>query len=811
MLPIRFGSIIMWDKFSSFILRSRHLIIALLVVLTSVFGYFSKTVRMSYEMAQVLPSSDSTLQAFQKFQDQFGQDGSIMVIGIKDSSLYQLENFTKWMSLSDRLMKVEGVDNVISLANIYALVKNQEEKQFDIQPIIQTVPSSQAELDSLLSVAFDLPFYEGFVFSEDQKSTLMALTLDRKLLDSKDRGVLMNDILKEIDQFKEETSIVIRYSGLPYIRANNTSKVSEEIKLFILLAILITSAILLLFFRSAKAMFFSMVVVLTGVVWSVGIQGILDYEITILTGLIPPLIIVIGIPNCIFIYNKYHQEYKRHGNQILALRRVIHKIGNAIFLTNTTTALGFGTFIFTDSNILIEFGIIASAGILSVFLISISLLPIILSFQKPPGEKHTKHLERQWVHLVVNQLIVIVTRHRTAVFIVTAFIIAFSIYGTSLMKTTGNIADDLPREDPVYLDLQFFEKNFKGVLPFEVTVETVKKGAVTKLSTLKKIDKLQRLLYAYPEFSKPLSIVEGLKFAKQGFYGGNPKKYQLYNSQEMSFLGPYLSSSNGQDENMLRSYLDSTKSITRITAQMADVGSNRMEAIIDSLRPQVDSIFNPSKYIVNFTGTSVVWLKGTDYLVKNLFLSLGIAIVLIAFIMAFLFSSLRMVFVSLIPNLLPLLFTASIMGYFGISIKPSTILIFSIAFGISVDDTIHYLAKYRQELSQHSLNLREACLLALKETGVSMIYTSIVLFFGFGVFTASEFGGTVALGLLVSVTLLIAMASNLILLPSLILSFDKWLTTKAFKEEMLIVIIDEEDDIDLEGLEIKTIKELDNN
>lgn len=800
----------MWDRFSSFILRQRYFIIVIVVLFTAVFGYWSRTVKMSYELAQVLPSTDSTLIEFENFKRQFGQDGSIMVIGVKDPQLYTVDKFNQWIDLSSRLQKVEGIDNVVSMANIFELQKDSEAKQFKTSRIVKGNVKTQAELDSILDKIYSLPFYEGFIYTEDHQSTLMALTLDRQLLDSKDRTLLMGDILVEIEAFENDTELKVHYSGLPYIRANNTSKVGSEIKLFILLAILITSAILFLFFRSISAMVQSMVVVLFAVAWAVGIQGLLGYEITILTGLIPPLIIVIGIPNCIFIYNKYHQEYRRHGNQILALRRVIHKIGNAIFLTNTTTSLGFATFIFTDSNILIEFGIIASCGIASVFLISITLLPILLSFQKPPGEKHTKHLERQWMHLVIDQLVNIVTGHRKLVFISTIVIVALSVYGTTLIRTTGNIADDLPRDDEVYLDLKFFEQNFKGVLPFEVTIETIKKGAATKLSTLKRIDKLQQLIDEYPEFSKPLSIVEGLKFAKQGFYNGKKSKYKLYNSQELSFLGPYLKSSEGGEGSMLKSYLDSTSTITRVTAQMADVGSNRMDQILSELRPKVDSIFNPEKYNVSFTGTSVVWLKGTDYLVKNLFLSLGIAIVLIAIIMAVLFSSLRMVFVSLIPNLLPLVFTAGIMGYFGISIKPSTILIFSIAFGISVDDTIHYLAKYRQELMQHSLNLREACLLALKETGVSMIYTSIVLFFGFGVFTASEFGGTVALGLLVSITLLIAMASNLILLPSLILSFDKWLTTKAFKTETLLEIIDEEDDIEIEELEVKTINDTNN-
>lgn len=763
---------------------------------------------MSYELAQVLPATDSTMIAFENFQELFGQDGSVMVLGVKDSSLYRLENFNSWIALSEELKSISGIDQVASIASLVNLEKNSQEKKMEAVEVIRGKPVSQAELDQLLEKIYSLPFYEGFVYSEDKKATLMALTLDREYLDSKDRGVLMEEILSKVNQFEKNSGISVHFSGLPYIRANNTSKVSKEIKLFILLAILITSTILLLFFRSFKAMFFSMLVVIVGVIWSTGIQVLLGYKITILTGLMPPLIIVIGIPNCIFILNKYHREFKIHKNQILALKRVIQKTGNAIFLTNTTTSLGFGTFIFTDSTILIQFGLVATFGILSVFIVSVSLLPTILSFQKPPKSRHIKHLERQWVHHVVSQLIHIVTHHRKTVFIISTLFLLLSIYGMSLMKTTGNIADDLPREDQVYLDLRFFEKNFKGVLPFEVTINTGKKGKASQLSTLKKIDQLQGVLSEYEEFSKPLSIVEGIKFVRQSYYGGNPDKYGLYSNQERSFIAPYLISKKGEkNSNLLSSYLDSNRQITRLTAQMADVGSNRMDVILNELRPKVDSIFPPKHYHVEFTGTSVVWLKGTDYLVKNLILSLSLAIFLIAIIMAFLFSSLRMVFVSLIPNLLPLLVTAGIMGYFEISIKPSTILIFSIAFGISVDDTIHFLAKYKQELSHKYHNLKDASILALKETGVSMIYTSIVLFFGFGVFTVSDFGGTVALGLLVSITLLFAMGSNLILLPSLLLSLDKILITKAFKQEALLELIDEDDDIEVEELIIKPNKQ----
>ena len=792
----------MWRRFSSIILRNRLAIIIAIGLLTVFFGYHARQVKMSYEMAQMLPKDDSTYLAFQNFKEKFGSDGSIMVIGVADSSLFELKNFQEWYTLTKDLKEIEGINNVLSMVGIFNLKKNQAEKKFEPEMIFKRKPQTQQEVDSLIEVVHSLPFYEGLIYTEDKGTTLAALTLDKDLVNSKDRSVLMDELLAEIDEFKDATGIEVHYSGLPYIRSYNTTKVSKEIKMFILLAILVTSLILLLFFRSFKAMLFAMTVVAIGVIWTVGFQVLLGFELTILTGLIPPLMIVIGIPNCVYIINKYHNEFKSHGNQIKALTRVVQKIGNAVFLTNTTTALGFATFMFTSTMILVEFGIVATIGVFSVFLVSITLMPIILSFQKPPSLRHVKHLERQWLKLVINRIIVVVTNYRKWVYIIAIALFLTAIYGITKIKTTGNIADDLPRHDPVFLDLLFFEKNFKGVLPFEITVDTKEKGGALKLNNLQKIDKLGNLLEKYPEFSKAVSMVEGLKFAKQAFYGGMTSKYELYNRNEMAFIGPYLKNSGGKGEDLLKAYVDSNQQVTRITAQMADVGTERMEQILTDLKPRVDSIFPPQNYDVVFTGTSVTWLAGTEYLVHNLFSSLAIAVFLISLIMAFLFTSARMVFMSLVPNILPQMVTAACMGYFGISLKPSTILVFSIAYGISVDATIHFLAGYRDELKKHALNYKQAVIISMKETGISMIYTAIILFFGFGVFAASDFGGTVALGTLVSLTLFVAMLSNLILLPSLLLSFDQWITTKSFKKEPMLRIMDEERNIDLNELEV---------
>ncbi len=808
----------MWFKLSKIILRNRLAILIIVGLITLGMSYFAQFAKMSYKMAQILPKTDSTYINYEKFKSTFGIDGSVVVIGIKNKSLFELNTFNAWYDLTHNLKKirvpfekdhkksiVKGITEALSIANAYTLTKNDVTKKFDFDQLVKKRPTTQQEVDSLKEVLLNNPFYEGFLYSEATNASLIAVTLNRQILDSKYRNGLFSEIDKCVHDFETSTGNKLHKSGLPYIRANSSTKVAKEIKLFLFLSILLTALILYLFFRSFKATLYSLLVVCVGVIWSLGILGIFNYEITILTGLIPPLIIVIGIPNCIFLLNNYHAEFKIHGNKIKALSRVIQKTGNAIFLTNTTTAVGFATFIFTKSAILVEFGVVAAIDVLLVFFLSILLIPIIFSFLKEPKIRHTKHLENKAMVKVVEVLVHLVSFHRKKIYLVTLLIVAIGFYGISLITTTGNIVDDLPKDDPIVTDLHFFEDNFNGVMPFEIVVDTKKKNGVfsENAKTLYKIKKLQKELSAYKEFSKPLSIVEAIQFSYQAYKKGNPKFYILPPPSELNKLKEYITQDSTKKN--FSSFIDKDNQKTRISFQMADIGTKDMDTLLTKIYPEIDSIFDPKDYLVTVTGTSVVFLKGTDYLVENLFTSLALAILLIATIMSTLFSSFRMILISLIPNIIPLITTAALMGYAGIPIKPSTILIFSIAFGICVDDTIHFLSKYREELKKHKLSIKRAVLIALRETGKSMIYTSTVLVFGFGVFTASSFGGTIALGYLVSFTLFVAILADLLILPSLLLSLDKAVTTKAFKKEALIEIYDEEEDIEIDNLEIKQI------
>ncbi len=767
-------------------------------------AFLSKDLKPTYKSVPPLPNDDIGVVEYNSFLEKFGTDSDVLMLGYKDSLFYDASNLIQWVSLVERLESIEGVEGVISLTEAVQLKKDTVSERFVAELMMPQTELTHENTKLWLDKFFQNPLYKGLLHNGKDGAGLAAVKLDQNVLITEKREQLIADIVHEVEIYSSNSQVKIHYSGLPYIRTLNAIKVKSEIGLFIALAMAVTALIMFLFFRSATATVFSMLVVGIGVAWSMGSMVLLGYNITILTALIPPLIIVIGIPNCVFLLNKYHYEYKNHGNKVRALNRVIQKVGRASLMTNMTTAAGFATFALTNSKILVEFGIVAAINIILVFVISLIVIPSVYSGLQPPKAKHLRHLKRKWMNNVIEWMVYVVQYGRRGIYIVTIVLVAVAFWGISKIQTSGSLTDDIPKDDPLYLDLKFFENEFKGVMPFEIIIDTKKPNGVSKLSTLKKMDKLQKELHEEKGFSNPISIVNFLKFSKQAFYNGNPKFYDLPNGMDKSWILSYLKNSTLESggANPLSSHVDSTGQIARMSLSMPDVGIKEMNTIQSSIRSSVNTIFSPEKYDVSFTGSSVMFLRGTTYLVNNLFVSLGLAIIVISLLMAWMFSSGRMVLVSLLPNLIPLIFTGALMGFFGIVIKPSTILVFSIAFGISIDDTIHFLAKYRQELKSNSWNIKSAVLAGLRETGVSMIYTSIVLFFGFSIFVASDFGGTVALGLLVSVTLLIAMMANLVLLPGLLLSLERRITTKAFSEPF-VDILDEEEDIELDALRVK--------
>ena len=768
-----------WEIFARIILRNRIVFLVFIFITTLLLSTQWKNLKFSYSEANLMPYDHPFNIAYDNFIDVFGEEGNLLIIAVKDSSLFEKNNFNAWIKLSESIKNNREVNNVIHVGNIPVISKDLIKKRFNIDSLVNEFFTNNIKIESFKNNLFNnYPFYENILFNKNSETIQTAIYLDKSIVNNIERIEFVNKIfIPSIKSFESQTKIDVKISGMPYIRTMNAQNIMDEIGKFVIIAIVVTICIFFFFFRSYRATIITLSVVVTGVMWALGILGFLEYEITVLTALIPPLIIVIGVPNCIFLINKYQHEVKKHGNQARSLQRVISKIGNATLMTNITTACGFATFILTDSKILKEFGAVASINIMVIFILSILLIPIIYSFLPLPREKHLNHLNNEWLNIFVNFLSNTVRKKRIPVFIISILSLCISIVGINKIEISGNLIEDMPKKSGFVKDIKFFEKEFKGILPIEIMIDSRRKNGMTRLSNLKRMNDFHDHIKRIPELSSPISIVNISKYIKQSFYNGNPKYFQLPSSQENTFISSYIKNSDlNFGEN--NSYIDENGQIARITTLIGEIDTERMEGIEESLLKGIELYFPKDRFDVILTGKTLGYLKGTKFLIKNLLISLFLAILLISLMITYLFRSYKMVIISLIPNILPLLFTAGVMGFFNIPIKPSTILVFSIAFGISVDDTIHFLVKYRQELMANNWKIRKSVFSSLRETGISMFYTSIVLFFGFSVFMSSSYGGTIALGGLVSTTLLFAMLANLILLPSLLISLEKNISNK---------------------------------
>jgi uncharacterized protein len=398
-----------------------------------------------------------------------------------------------------------------------------------------------------------------------------------------------------------------------------------------------------------------------------------------------------------------------------------------------------------------------------------------------PKESHVRYLNNRTLTGWLTRLEVWSLHHRKAIYAATLIVLVLSGAGLFRLKSVGYIVDDLPKTDKIYTDLKFFEDQFGGVLPLEIVVDTKTPNGIRKamLPTFNGIDSLSAYLDSRPYMAKPTSIVEGLKFAKQAFFDGDSTQYSMPSEYDLPALAGYISVKGGDTSaagsafsKLVTRFIDSSKQQTRISASMQDVGSERLPFILDSIQQKAATYFDTAKYTVKLTGSSVTFLEGSRFIINGLAESIFWAFLLIALCMLYLFRSLRILLCSLIPNVIPLIITAGVMGWAGVPLKPSTVLVFSVALGIAIDITIRFLVNYKQGIGT-APSIQANVVDTIHGTGLSIIYTSIVLIAGFVIFCFSGFGGTQALGWLTSLTLVVATIANLTLLPALLINLSK--------------------------------------
>ena len=766
----------MWYNLGKFILKYRIPLLIVLAGITTFMGYHASKVQLSYDFSRAIPINNPKYKAYQEFRKKFGEDGNLLVIGIQTEKLFEEKLFNAYAGLQRELRQVRGVDDVISVTSAVNLVKIPDTERLKADTIFSERKLSQAEIDSGANIFLRLPFYRDLLYNPATHAWLMGVRINKDLMGSKERLSIVHRIDEMADSFGVANNITVYKSGLPHIRTELSLRIVKEMRMFILVSVLLSALILLLFFRSLTAMWLSLAVVFIGVIWSFATIELLGYKISVLNALIPPLVVVIGIPNCIYFLNKFHTSYNETGDKKRSLVMMIDKMGVVTLFCNLAAAIGFAVFALTQSQILREFGFVAGINILALFFISLILIPAVLSFLPAPKTRHTRYLQNPRLNRWLDRLERWSLNHRRLIYTVSLVVVLASVAGIFRLKTLGFIVDDLPKEDKLYTDLKFFERNFKGVMPLEIIVDTKKKRGATNLNNLARIDSLSQFLASMPDIAKPLSVADGFKFVKQAFFDGDSNSYSMPTEFDVQLL-PYLriGKDSGNNKNsfsrLLATFMDSNRQQARISVSMADVGSNRLPVILDSIAVRSAQLFPKEKYDVEFTGTSVTFVEGNRYIINGLKDSIIWAFVLIALCMLYLFRSARILICSLIPNIIPLLITAGVMGWTGIPLKPSTVLVFSVALGIAIDITIRFLVNYKQELPRNNNDMRQTVIETIHSTGISIIYTSMVLIAGFVIFCFSGFDGTKALGWLTSLTLVTATFTNLVLLPAILISF----------------------------------------
>ncbi|MFV0605385.1 MAG: efflux RND transporter permease subunit [Niabella sp.] len=761
-------------------------------MITVIFAYWGSKVTLGYEYTKAIPTNHPVNIAYKEFKKKYGEDGSTLVVGVQTNQLFTEKFFNDYAALQRALKKVNGVEDVISVSNTVNLVKDGD--KLKVQKIFKDSITSQQGLDSSAGIFKNLPFYQGLIYNPQTHAFLMALHMDSKVINSAKRDKAIADIKKLTDAFGANHSLDVKLSGLPYIRTIMAARIANEMQYFLVASILLSAVILLLFFRSFSSMILSLTVVIIGVLISMGTMHLLGYNITLLTALIPPLLVVIGIPNCIYFLNKYHSSWynvakNRHNlpegksfnepkMKQKAIIDMISRMGVVTLFCNLTAAIGFAVFALTKSEILQEFGVVAGISIMALFLISLVLIPSFLSMLPSPKNKHTRYLHNPGIKRWLGRLEKWALGSRKQVYIITAVIVVIAIAGTFRLQSNAYMVDDVPETDKIYTDLKFFETHFKGIMPLEIVVDTKRKYGVTRnFKNLQKIDSLVQYLTAQKEMARPLSLIEGLKFARQAFYDSDSVNYAMPSEFDLPGLSQYLNMNNTDSSGkgssfskLVATFMDSSRQEARISVNMADIGTHELPGLLAGIQKRSDELFPKDKYDVKLTGTAITFLEGGQFIINGLKESIFWAFLLIALCMLYLFKSVRILLCSLIPNIIPLLITAGIMGWAGIPLKPSTVLIFSVALGIVIDITIRFLINYKQELPQQPSE-EKTVIQTINSTGLSIIYTSMVLVAGFIIFSFSGFGGTKALGWLTSVTLITATFTNLILLPALLISF----------------------------------------
>jgi hypothetical protein len=722
-----------------------------------------RNLQFDYNFEKFYPSNDDDTRFFLDLRENFESDNDFLLVAIPAENgcfdpklLKRVDRFTK------QLEKDTLVQYVLSITN--------QEEVFLLQggatarkPYINFNDLDRSR-DSLR--VFKNKELINTMVSEDGKA-LGIFIRHQDYLSKKKGDILIADIR---DTAKECGIKRIVLGGRTIGQQYYIEVMSYEMILFLALSAGLVVIFLFIAFRSIWGILVPQVVILTGMLWLIGGMALFGEPINIILTVLPSIMFVVSMSDTIHLVSRYLDALRAEQDKFKAIMIAIREVGLATFLTSLTTAVGFFTLYFVRVQPVQIFGVVMGLGVMLAFVLTFVSLPIL--FYYFPGPKHVVYQKKDhfWKKSLEKWFIAVM-RNPKRILWISGGVTAVCLVGALQIQANNYLMDDVDPDEPIKKDFDFMDAHFGGVRPFTLVVgirDTTK--SVWDLELLNELDRVENFLMDSLDVHVRTSLVSSLKMLNRGANLGDPEDYALPESKTK--LRNYRRSLKiaGQGK-VLKAVLDSNERTLLINGIMPDVGNLEFKKREEKLNAFLDqNTSGAMKYRI--TGSAFLIDKNMNYLAISMVQGLLLSIVIVAVIMGLIYRSWRMMVISLIPNLIPLVIIAGIMGYTGIELKTSTAIIFTIAFGIAVDDTIHYLGKFKYELMKG-----RGKMYALKRsyltTGKAMILTTLILCSGFLLLVLSSFMGTFYMGILLSITLFVALIADMTVLPALMMLFFK--------------------------------------
>ena len=720
--------------------------------------YPALQLRTDFNLENFFPKQDPTIRDYQYLEEEFGRDDNVIMVGFESDSLLTRRVLSDLKSITDSASQISFVSQVRSIFSAQQINKQGQQLTFD--PYIQRDDISDIPESIRADLVTD-PFAEGFLINKQANVTAFYLEIESGKNNYTARDQIISDLKEILQPYQKRYEFKI--SGIPYYRNQYVQYLNEEILFYISVSSFLIILLLWVLYRSFTGIIIPMLIVWLTILFTLAVMQLTGGYFEIMTSTIAPILLCVGIADSIHMISKYDDATLQGMDKPASIKEMLLTLGSATFLTSITTAIGFGTLMTSDIVPMKRFGIYTAAGVLIAFLVTIFFVPSSLTLVNIKNIFKDKSAGIfKFFNKYLEQLSQFNRRNykRIIVWFTAGTIIIGS--GAFLLKVNGKVFDELSDETEPIQHAQFFSENLSPPFPLEIIIDTEEENGIMDPSFLQSLDEFNRHLNSFPEVKRTTSFNTLIAQVHKTMAPEKAASNPIPGSEEL--IAQYLLLLEVSDTEFLERVTDFSYQKIRVAAQIKDAGSYRVTQIRDSLSTYLQTKFPDSE--ITMTGSTILSADLNGKIVSSLFKSIGLAFVLISAIMAFLFKNVRMVFISLIPNVLPLIMVAGIMGFTGIDIKSSTAVIFTIAFGIAVDDSIHYMARLRVEMKR-GLTLDEALNIATRKTGKAIIVTSLILLAGFGTLLTSVFSSTVYMGLLVCLTVFGALLADLVLLPSL--------------------------------------------